>query len=74
MPHPLARWGCDPGDEGGDRLLHVVPDPAGGLLFCPAADFADQKDRLRVRVVVEQLQAVDELHADDRVAANADAG
>ena len=38
-----------------------------------AADLADHQDRLGLRVVLEQLQQVDLVGADDRVAADADA-
>jgi hypothetical protein len=39
-----------------------------------AADLADHDDALGLRVFLEQLEAVDEVHAVDRVAADADAG
>ena len=50
--------------------LHVR---RGGLLGV-AADLADHDDRVRLRILVEQLQRVEEVRADDRVAADPDAG
>ncbi len=49
-------------------------DVLGRLLLRVAADLADHQDRLGLRVVLEQLQHVDVVRADDRVAADADAG
>src|SRR5690606_6813319 len=39
-----------------------------------AADLADHNDRIRIRIVIEQLQNIDEFRALDRVAADADRG
>jgi hypothetical protein len=47
---------------------------SGGFFFGAAADLADHDDAFGLRVFVEQLQAVDEVEAVDRVAADADAG
>ena len=44
------------------------------LLLLLAADLADEDDRLGVRVLVEEVEHVDEVRADDRVAADPDAG
>ena len=49
-------------------------DELGRLFLGAAADLADHDDRLGLRIVLEQLQAIDEVHAMDRVAADADAG
>ena len=62
------------GDEADHRLLHVLLDVGRRGLFGVAADLADHDDGVRVRVVVEELDGVDEVGADDRVAADADAG
>ena len=48
--------------------------PGGGGLLGAAADLADQHDALRVRVVAEERQDVDEGAARNRVAADAHAG
>src|SRR5690606_24864717 len=63
------------GDEADDRLLPLRGlVEGGGFLFGGAADFADHDDALRLVVGEEQLQAVDEVGAVHRVAADADAG
>jgi len=62
------------GDEADDGLLHVGLDPLRGALFGVAADFADHNDGVRVRIVVEKLNGVEERSADDGIAADADAG
>src|SRR5580698_11119945 len=72
VPHPLAGWRGLAGDEGGDRLLHVGLDEAGGLLLGGPADLADHEDRLRLRVALEHGEAVDEVDPLDRIAADAD--
>ena len=46
----------------------------GRLLLGIAADLADHDDGLGLRVGQEHLQAVDEVGAVDRIAADADAG
>lgn len=51
----------------GDVLLYVV----SRLYFASAADFADHDNAVDVRVVLEQLQAIDKAGAGDAVAANA---
>ncbi len=60
MAHPLAGRGRLAGDEGGDRLGHVVGDELRCPLLVAAADLADQHHLLGVRVVLEQGQHVDE--------------
>ena len=47
---------------------------AAASFFGGAADLADHEDGLGVGVVVEEPERVDEAGADDRVAADADAG
>src|SRR5690606_29472918 len=74
VAHALAGRGRGAGDEADDRLLHVVLDVLGTGFLGVAADLADHDDAFGLRVFVEQLQAVDEVQAVDRVAADADAG
>src|SRR5262249_8218996 len=53
-----------------NRLLHVDLDPFGGNFLRVAADFADQNYCVSVRIIVEELDRVEERSADDRVAAD----
>src|ERR1700732_3308453 len=61
IPGPLAflRSGCRrrglPGIEADYGLLHVGLNEFGRNLFGIAADFADQDDRVRFRIIVEHL-------------------
>src|SRR5437660_302570 len=73
MAHAASRRSGLPGDETDDRLLHVGLDPFGGALFGVAADFADQNNGVRVRIVVEKLDGVEKCRANDGIAADADA-
>ena len=49
-------------------------DVGGRGFFGVAADFADHDDGVRVGIVVEELDGVEKCGADDRIAADADAG
>ncbi len=77
VTHPPAGWRGDAGDEGHDRLgvgarvvgLQEVRGPLLGL----AADLADHDDALGVGVLQEDVQAVHEVGAVERVAADAHA-
>ena len=72
---PILRPGGrrHPGDVGGDRLGHVGRDELRRPLLLRAADLADHHDRLRLGVLLEGVEAVDEVRARDRVAADAHA-
>ena len=75
VAHALARRGGLAGDERGHRLLDVLRDELRRLLLGGAADLADHEDRLGLRDRPgSSSQQVDEASADDRVAADADAG
>ena len=74
VAHAPAGRGGGAGNETGDRLSAVVPDPGGGFLFRCAADFTDHDDAMRVRVGIEQLDDFQVGGAVDRIAADADAG
>src|SRR5216684_4984108 len=74
VAHAAPRRSGLTGDEADDGLLHVGLDPLGGALFGVAADFADQNDGVRVRIVVEKLDGVEKRGADDGIATDADAG
>src|SRR5437660_7176359 len=73
MAHAPSRRSGLPGDETDDRLLHVGLDPFRGALFGVAADFADQNNGVRVRIVVEKLDGVEKCRANDGIAADANA-
>src|SRR5262249_45406261 len=75
VAHALAGRRGLSGDEGGNRLvLHILSDPAGGLLFALAADLADEKDGAGARIARESFQTVDKVEALDRIAADSDRG
>src|SRR6185312_403384 len=61
-------------DEADHRLLHLAAlDELGGFFFRRSADLADHDDRLRLGIGEEHFEAVDEIGAVDRIAADADA-
>ena len=64
------------GDEADDRLgaaaLRLVLQELRRVLLGLAADLADHDDRLGLVVGEEQFERVDEIHALDRIAADAD--
>ncbi len=66
-----AVW---PAMKDDDRLVEIFPDVGGGLFFQSAADLADHDHRFGLFVFLEQFQRFDERRADDRIAADADAG
>ena len=74
MTHALSGRRSNAGNVGNHGFGHVFRDELGGFLFRSAADLADHDDGLGLRIVLEQTQAVDEIHPLDRVAADADAG
>src|SRR5262249_50102653 len=58
------------GDETNHRLRHVLPDELGGVLLVRSADLAHHRHGFRLRIGLEGLEAVDEVRAVDRVAAD----
>ena len=73
MAHALARRSGNAGDISHDRLGDVLPDELGRSLFVRTTNLADHDDAFGLRVLFEQSQDVDEVHATDRVATNANA-
>src|ERR1700689_2202214 len=75
MPHAPARRRGGSGDEAHHRLLHLAAlQEIGGLFLGRAAHLSDHDVRLGGGIAQEHLQAVDEMGAVDRIAADADAG
>ena len=74
VAHAASRRRGLAGDEADHRLLELALDEGGGFLLGRAADLADHDDGFGVGVGREQRQRVDEARADQRVAADADAG
>src|ERR1700722_6776083 len=68
----LGRRGAR--DEGGHRLVHLLPDELRCPLLRTAADLTDKDDAVGVLVGLEELEGVDEIHAAHRIAADSDAG
>src|SRR5256714_15618681 len=71
-PMVLPGGRREAGDVREPRLRHVLADERRGLLLLVAADLADHHDQLRLGVLLELRQHVDERRADDGVAADAD--
>ena len=62
-----------PAMNAGDRLVHLLADEPRRALLGAAADLADEDDAMGVGIGLEELEHVDEVHAADRIAADADA-
>src|SRR3990167_1179574 len=73
VPHPAAGRRRLATDERDDRLLDMGVDEGRRLLLRRPADLADHHDRPGGRVVVEQVEHVDEVRAVDGIAADPDA-
>src|SRR5262249_22997243 len=58
MAHPAAGRGCRTGDETGNRLFAMDPDPFSRFLFCRTADFADHDDPVGIRIAREHFDHV----------------
>src|SRR5579863_8439359 len=74
VAHALARgcrYACDIGH---DRLADILADVLGRSFFVAAADLAHHDDAFGLRVALEQLETIDEIHAAHRIAADADTG
>jgi hypothetical protein len=75
VTHASSRRSTGTGDETDDRLVAVAEllEPLGGVLLGLATDLSDHDDALRLRVIGEALQAVDEVGAIERISSDADA-
>ena len=73
---PIRRPGGAvlPGDKTDHRFLHVLLDIFGGFFFRGPADLAHHDHGMGIRIRVEQRERIDEVRADDRIAADSDAG
>ena len=72
VAHLLAGRRGEAGDVGDDRLGDLGGDELGRPLLGVAADLADHHDQLGLGVGLVHGEDVDEVGADDRVAADAD--
>ena len=73
VAHALAGRRAEAGDVGDHRLGDVLAHERRGALLVVAADLADEHDGLGLVVGLEELEALEEAEAVDRVAAHADA-
>src|SRR5688572_2991228 len=74
MAHALARRRGHARDVGHHGPGHVAADEIGRGFLVRAADLAHHDDALGLRIAFEQLEHVDEVHAANRVTADAHAG
>src|SRR5690348_2576350 len=72
MAHALARRRGRTRDERDHWFADVLLDELRGLFLGTAPDLADHDDAFGLRIVLEQRQAVDEIHPVDRIATDAD--
>src|SRR5215510_8350905 len=72
VTHSSARRGRLSADEADDRLLHVRFDIGRSFLFSCSADFTDHYNAMRIPILVEKTDRIDEVRADDWIATNTD--
>src|SRR6266550_277912 len=72
--HPPGGRRRLPGDEPDHRLGHRVLHEVGGLLLVGAPDLSDHDHRVGLGVRLKGRETVDEVRADERVAADPHAG
>mmetsp|Transcript_24059 Transcript_24059/g.67777 ORF Transcript_24059/g.67777 Transcript_24059/m.67777 type:complete len:251 (+) Transcript_24059:301-1053(+) len=75
MAHAASRRCGHSSDETNDWLVgvSVLLEPFGGFLFGGSANLSDHDDALRLRVVGESLEAINEVGSVERVTADTDA-
>ena len=71
--HALARRRRDAGYVRDNGFLDVALDEVRGRFFVGAADFAHHDYALGVRICLKKLEAIDEIHAANRIATNTNA-
>ena len=75
VAHASPRWSSDTGDESDNRFLGLaLLDELCRVFFGRTTDLPDHDNRLGLRIGEKQLEAIDEICAVDRIAADADAG
>ena len=74
MPHTPPGRCSQTGNKADHRFAHFFGHKCGGFFLCGAADFTDHHNPLGIRIFFKGLKAVDEVGADDRITADADAG
>ena len=74
MAHAASRRRGLSGDESDYRLFHPRLHIFRRSFFGIAADFADHHDDFGLRILVKQFERVQEIRADDRIAADANGG
>jgi len=60
------------GDKGRHRLGHILFEVIRRVVFLATANFADEEHRFGLWVFFKKGQEIDEAHAVDRIAADAD--
>ena len=74
VAHAASRRRGLPGDEADHRLLHSRLHKFRRGFFRVAADLADHDHRFGLRIAIEQVERIDKIRSDDRIAADADRG
>src|SRR5208282_3744681 len=72
VAHAASGRRCLSGDKSNDRLLHVRADELRCGLFRVAANLPDHYDGFRLRIAIKQVEGIDKICADNRIAPDAD--
>src|SRR5688572_21285844 len=72
MPHAATRRSGLPRDEAHHGLIHVLFDVTGRVLFRRASNFAHHHDQFSFRILIKELERLDEVRSDNRIAPDPD--
>ena len=73
MPHPFPGRSRHPRDVCHDGFADILLDEGSGRLFVASTDLPHHDDAFGGRVLLEELENIDEVHAAHRIAADANA-
>src|ERR1019366_203107 len=74
VPHAASGRRSLASDEADDWLFYVGLDELGCVLFGVAADLADHDDCFGLGIFIKEIESIDEVGADNRVATDTDCG
>jgi len=74
MAHLFPRWCRGTRDVANHGLGNVALDKLGGGLFVGTTNFTNENDASRGRIGLEELKAINEIYAADRITTNSNTG
>src|SRR5438874_2251953 len=74
MTHSASGRSGPSGNKADHRLLKIRADPCRRFFFGSATDLTDHYDGIRLIIVREEFDGIDEARSDDRIATDTDRG